>query len=292
MAESLFINGGLSPAFLVQLRAGLIEHVKKTSRAAQSSTVVTSTYADVDVPILADDVDAVWTAEGQEIAQAAPDLVTKKVRPGKLARIVPISNEAIMSQQIDLIQMTTRSLGRSFVDQADRAFYNLLAAPAPQGGLASITAPTEIAVGATAFPNLDAVYEAAGVIATAGGVATDLHVNVDTLVALQTLKKSSGSNEGLLEGDAMRNLMAGTATGDLAVTVAGLALRVSRHVPAGTAWVTDRTKIVTALTGQPKFDTSQDAGFTRDVTLIRATQGLGYVVADEVAGAVRLDLTV
>ena len=90
----------------------------------------------------------------------------------------------------------------------------------------------------------------------------------------------------------MRNLMAGTATGDLAVTVAGLALRVSRHVPAGTAWVTDRTKIVTALTGQPKFDTSQDAGFTRDVTLIRATQGLGYVVADEVAGAVRLDLTV
>ena len=46
----------LGDGFLAQLRAGLVDHLTKTSRAAQSTTIVRTNYTSLDIPVIGDDV--------------------------------------------------------------------------------------------------------------------------------------------------------------------------------------------------------------------------------------------
>ncbi|MFJ5872316.1 phage major capsid protein [Dietzia maris] len=268
-------DGDLS-AFLENLAGPLVERVTRRSIAAQMSTTLKTLDNGITVPVVDSDATAAWTAEGAEIVQSAPELRSLKIRSGKLAGIVPVTGEAIRSRRLDLLQIASRSLVRDMANKLDQAFFGNVADPAPDG-LGSLTDVATI--DAASGDNLDALVDAVAYLQDFGYDSTDVAMNPTTLARLAKVKKATGSNESLLGADATlggvldADQLDGTNAGQ---SVLGLAVRVSRHVPAGQLVVMDRGQVYTALTGEPVLDTSEHAEFTRDTVLIRALQGVGF----------------
>ena len=274
--------------FLGSLRDALRERLLRSSRGLASSSVVSTPSAFVDVPVVDGGSVVTWVKEGDEIPQSAPNTRTVRVIPGRALGLVPISVRAIEAGEVDLVQMVTRDLAREMVKAVDASFYNSTAAPGPTGGLGSIESPTTVeATGG--IKSLDPIIEAAGLIEAADFTPTDLHISPDLLVGLRLLKDRTDSSRPLIEPDVAR-VAGAEANADAVPVLAGLNLRVSSQLPAGTAWVTAKERVVGTLNGSTKFDTSADAFFSRELIAVRASQSIGWAITDK-AAAVKITTT-
>src|SRR5688500_10314757 len=87
-------TAGANAAFLPdQIGALIVRPVEQASVAIQVSTLVNTPSHTFRIPVVADDPNAAWTAEGAEIAPSDAVLDEEEVTPAKLAALSIISRE-------------------------------------------------------------------------------------------------------------------------------------------------------------------------------------------------------
>lgn len=268
-------NDGIE-GILQLIKAGVVTPIPQQSAAMSTTTRINSEYARVQIPIVRGDAGTSWTPEGSVIGESAPEIDTVEAIPRGLKGIVPLSNEAIKSGNGDLAGLAINSLSRDLANQIDKAFYANTTTNGPKG-LGSIAATT---VSPTAFDNLDVFTEAKVTADGLGSVITSWHVNPVDFLKIAKLKETSGSNRGLLEPDPQRTNTAVAGQTFSGFSISGAPLHVSRYVTAGVVWGVPAATTFTVSSASPELVASEDAGFSRDVTMVRATMGVDFAFSD------------
>jgi HK97 family phage major capsid protein len=257
--------------FIQLLQTSLIAPLGQASIAARISTTIETNAGRIDVPIIVEDADAGWYAEGAEIAADEPVFQTIPVTPSKLAGITAVSNETIASGIGNVASMALDSLVRDIAHKLDAAYFGDLTAPAP-AGLEALATVHDLTSSLSSFD----VFEQARIEASKiGETITAFATDPDTLLALATAKESASSNRPLLQPAPAQSST--TLSGDsVSLLVSGVPVYASAAVTPGTIWGIPRRTSVIVLSGDPELATSADAGFRNDLTYVRATLRAGF----------------
>ena len=256
----------LTPA---QLDALFLAPVLAESVAAQTFRVVRIDTTSFRIPRVTSDPSAAWVNEGQEIpvSDLGTDEIT--VTPSKLAGLTIISSELADDSSPEAAAEVGAGLARDSARKLDAAAFGNAAAPAPKG-LASLTGATGVtlvgpATGA-AWTTLDnftaAVFEAS----TRNAVIGAWVAHPDDARALALVKKASGSQENILQPDP-------TAPGRS--LIAGLPLRTSTAVTAGTVYGVPQDRAVLVVRNDVEILTDASVFFTSDRVAVRSTMRAG-----------------
>jgi HK97 family phage major capsid protein len=225
----------------------------------QLASLVTTSSATFNIPIVDEDAAASWVVEGGEIIPDDPVLSELPVTPAKVAGLTIISRELARDSSPDAVQIVADGLARSIVKQINAAWLGNLAAPAPKG-LASLTTSLVITP-AGGLVNLDPFAIAVSQAESSGGTITGWVLNPSDALTVATLKEATGSNK--------------TLTGTPRV-VQDRPVFVNASVPQGTVWGVDSTTAMTVLREDLEMAISGDAFFTSDRIAIRSTARIGF----------------
>jgi HK97 family phage major capsid protein len=178
------------------------------------------------------------------------------VAVAKLAGLLDVSNEMMSDPTQNVTTAFTTLLADSLSKQLDDGLLNGAGPPEPQGVIAAAPA-------ATGTDLLDAVLNARGAIADAGGTATTLAASGATLAAADGTRDDTGA---LMYPGGFA-----AVTGLVPVTVPGLA----------TPLVYDRTRVFCIVNGQlSSVEASTDFRFQYDATTFRVKSRVTAAVPD------------
>lgn len=213
------------------------------------------------------DDDAQFTAEGDEIPEAEPQLAEVLVHTAKITKLVRVSNEQWNQDQA--AGQLAQSVARAVTRRADLAF---LAEPAPAEGavapVAGLSNTAGLVDGGTVTKNLDALVDLVAQLETNLATPSHIIVNPLTWAALRRFKVGGTStNESLL----------GAGTTDAVPMLLSLPVLVNTAVPANVGFVLDQTAIVSAV-GDVRVANSEHVFFGSDSVALRATWRLGHAV--------------
>jgi HK97 family phage major capsid protein len=267
---SVFTTTSGATGLLALFQSELVRPFDQASIAARVSTTLRTDSARIEVPVITEDADAGWYAEGAEIATDDPAFNTITVVPRKLAGLTAISNETIMSANRNAVSMGLDSLVRDIATKLDAAYFGNLAAPAPAGlgALVGVTALT------TDLTTLD-VFDEARIEATKLGESIGSFVtDPDTLLSLATAKESTTSRRPLLQPAVSESAV--RERDAVTLTVSGVPVYASPAVEPGIIWGIPKRTSILVVSGEPDVASSSDAGFKNDLTYVRATLRVGF----------------
>ncbi|MFN3763722.1 MAG: phage major capsid protein, partial [Anaerolineae bacterium] len=127
-------NEGLLNTF----KLALVERVEAEAAAFRAGTLITTGTYLAQVPVLRAGATAAWTPEANPIVTSAIDVETLPVHLAKVAALTAVSNESVLSGDVDLVKVHTRSMARDTALKVDAAFYGdgtVANAPAGLGSL-------------------------------------------------------------------------------------------------------------------------------------------------------------
>lgn len=235
----------------------------------QCSTVAT-TELDGDgpvamVPYVGDD-EAQFTAEGETIDTADPELAMASVRTGKITLLIRVSNEQF--SQSNTAALLSESARRSVTVKANEAFI-AQAAPTPPALVPppGIIVHDDLVDAGEIGENLDDLVDLGADLEGNGAMLSHFVLAPDTWAALRKMKTTGDSNVNLL----------GAGTTDAQRLLLGVPVLVSPAVPSGTGLLLDRGAIVSAV-GPVKVAQSEHAYFNADSTAMRVTWRIGAEV--------------
>lgn len=218
----------------------------------------------VRVPYIRTDPNAGYVKEGAEIPDGGGQLDEVLIATGKIATIVKQSNESAKFSTAS--QLIAAGVSRAIATNANSAFLNNPKATTgteqngPVGLLntdgmnqITVTDPTTL---------VDEIANAKATIGTNGGNPTSIMVNYATESILRKLKDSEG-----------HNLLIDPTKAD-ALTIHGLPVIVDKAMPDNKLFVVAANEIVAAA-GSVALSVSQDALFTADSLIRRATWRIG-----------------
>lgn len=218
------------------------------------------------VPYVSDADDAGFVAEGAEVPETDVDLDEVLIQTRKIGQIITLSNE--QAAQPDAATTVAASMKRNVVSQLNRA---LIEQPAPT---APAIAPSTglihtpgIVEGDAVDSDLDSLVETISELEANYAAPKFLVIDPLSKAHLYTMRKGTGSNEGLLSA----------ATAEPTSPILGLQVIVSPFMPAHTGLIVDPAAIVSAYS-EVQVATSTDAKFTSDSTVYRVTVRCGHVV--------------
>jgi HK97 family phage major capsid protein len=268
---SIFTTSAGTAGLISLLQTDLIRPLDQASIAAQMSTAISSKTQRVEVPVIIEDADAGWYAEGAEIATDDPVFQTISVVPSKLAGITAVSNETIASANGNAASMALDSLVRDIASKLDAAYFGNLASPAPRG-LGGLVGVHELE---TDLSDLDVFEQARIEAARLGENITAFATDPDTLLALATAKESTTSKRALLQ-PAPADGTARIAGHAVSLVISGVPVYASPAIAPGIIWGVPKRTSVLVISGDPELATSADAGFRNDLTYVRATLRAGF----------------
>jgi len=214
-----------------------------------------------------EDDEAQFTAEADQIPEAAPELAEVTVYTGKITQLIRVSNEQYRQEGTDV--QLSQSAQRAVIEKADEAF---LAQPAPTPpntqpapGLLNITG---LVSGEEVYGNLDALVDLQAELQLNG--STPSHIIVDPLGwgELRKLKTNdTDSNESLV----------GAGVTDAQPLLLSLPVLVNREMPSYRGLLIDRTAVVSAV-GQVYVAVSEHRYFEYDSQMLRITWRIGQNV--------------
>ncbi len=241
----------------------VIQPVQAASTAIQTTTNVLTRGERFRVPIVSDDPDAFWVAEGAEITPSDATLAEDIVTPRKLAGLTIVSRELAEDSNPAAANVVGQGLARDIARKLDMAFFGALLAPAPPG----LGALTGIQTVVGPYANLDPFAEAISKAEQVGATVTAFVTDPATALALSKVKEASGSNRPLLGADA-------TAAGQRRIL--GVELVSSPAVAAGVVWAYDRERVWTVLRDDVRLEVDRSVFFTSDRVAVKATMRAGF----------------
>ncbi len=255
---------GISPDTISAL---ITTPVQNGSVAMQVSTVITTPSTRTHIPIVTDDPNAAWVAEGAEIGASDPTVDDIVITPAKLAGLTIITNELAADTSPAAAAIVGDGLSRDIIAKLDAAFFgsNGVSTVQPEG-LEDLAGVNEVDAGA-AWVNLDPFAEAIGA-AEAYTLAVGAFVaNPADALLLAKLKDQTGSNRPLLGSD---------PTAPTKRTVLGVPLLTSPGVTPGTVWGIPKSRSIIVQRTNVELAVDKSAYFTSDRTAIRATLRIGF----------------
>lgn len=220
-------------------------------------TTVQGDAPSVRVPFVAEDPEAGFVPEGENIDEVEPKLSELVVNTNKIAVIHAVSREAYTHTGVE--DMLTNSLRRAVVRKADAAY---LTNPSTPTGLVNIPG---VVAGDNITDNLDPLIDTIAAIEDNGGVPTHILASPAAWAYIQKIKSGTGLNTPIV----------GNVTDATEPKLAGLPVLVNSHVPANQLLVIDRTQIISAV-GPLDVAVSDQAAFVRDGIVIRVTMRFGF----------------
>ncbi|MBS1690765.1 MAG: phage major capsid protein [Actinobacteria bacterium] len=260
-------HAGTNDAFTpVEFGKLLNKALQSESVALQATTVVHTDKVGMTFPIWESDPAVNWLAELATITATDGATGGVPVVPSKVGGITRLSNELADDSSPEVAELAVRGLVNQIAHAVDTAFAGNTVTNGPSGLLS--TAYTAVDTGAS-ITNLDpfisAVYKAKAV----GAKLTSWVMDPAVAETVQKLKRSTGSNENLIEF---------TANGDLAIC--GLPVYTLPAVDAATLfWGIPEDRVVTVLRKDAEVTRSKDSGFYNDALDVRAITrvGLGFL---------------
>ena len=254
-------GGVLSPEEVATL---VVQPLQQKSVCLQTTTVVPMTSSgELRVPIITDDVSASWTQEGTEIDMSDPGIDQITITPKKLAALTPVSSELAEDSSPEATRLVMDSVTRDLQLKIDAAFLGTTVTDGPSG-IQSVAGATPIA--SDGFINLDPFFEAQSEAEALGATLTAFIASPATALLLASLKTNdTDSNQPLLLPTTE------AATGAPQRTIGGVQLWVSRGCADGVVWGIDRSRVVTGLRRDADVRVSDQALFSSDQLLVRAT---------------------
>lgn len=230
----------------------------------QTSTV--AGQVDGDRPavrcLYVDDAAAAFVDEGAPIDEADPDLAEVLVFTGKVAQLVPVSQEQWRQDQASAL--LSDSVRRAVTKAGDAAYISQPAPTAPKTNPPAGLLEQPITDGGAITDNLDPLVDAVATIAAEGGQASHIVAGPRAWAELRKIKVEAGSAQSLL----------GAGTSDATPMLLGLPVYQSVGVPADTLLVADRTAVVSAV-GPVEVALSEHAAFNRDAVVLRCVWRFG-----------------
>lgn len=263
--NSVGVPSGLLPQHL--LDPVLIKPVMEESVAARVSTSITTTSAEVVVPLITDDPSASWVNEGAEIATSAAQSADLAIRPVKIAGISVISTELAADSSADVSGIIGRGLARDIARQIDAAYFGTVGAPAPSG-LTALDGATSIDAG-SAFSSLDPFVDAMKESEVLGMPVTTWVAHPDDVATISKIKRAADSQERLITS--VRD-----DAGSIARAIDGVPLLQSPYVAAGTVWGIPSAAALFVRRDEARIETSDQQFFSSDRLAIRAIMRVGW----------------
>ncbi len=247
----------------------LIATASKQSVALQVTNVVTTDSTEFRIPLVAEEVDAGWYAEGADLVLDDATLAEEVVRPRKVAGFSKLSNELASDSSPAASQVIGNSIARSIATKIDGALFGFEtgAGVPPKGIGAILDGSLSLVAAGAAWANIDPFIEAQFDVATAGGEVTAYIANPADAETLAKLKRGTGSNEPLLAPDA------NSATRR---SIAGVELYVSSAVPAGTVYAIDGNRLFTVMRNDVTVEMDRSVFFGSDSTGVRAVARVAF----------------
>lgn len=271
------LNSNLTTAWTPEDYGSLIDLViAEKSVAYQAGTVVRTANEKIRFPMLKADPSVGWYAENSLITLTDPTTDELVVTPSAVKGLSQISNEAAADTTPAVADQIGKALARSLAKQIDTAFFGNTVANGPSG-LLSLVGVNVVDTGTVALTSLDAFHDAKAAAMADGADLTVFLLAPDVALALSKAKTATGANTGLLDANGV---------GD-GVTLAGVKVLVSPHIPAGNAWGVDGSQLMVVQRTGTKVTKSSDASFAYDAVQVRATARVGFGFANP-AGVVRL----
>ena len=233
---------------------------------AQVSTPVMLASHELRVPRVTADPVAQFVGEGEEIPLSSATVDEIVIRPAKIAALDSITRETLADSTTARSEFG-KAMVRSIGVAGDKAFFGASSDPDNPTSLADVVGVTTVPAGTT-WANLDAFADAVGVVEGAGATVTHWVANPADAGELRKLKSSTGSNSPLLATD--------PAAGARRL-VEGAPVIVSPHVPVGTIWGLDRTRILSVIRENATEATISDGPyFSSDRLAMRVTARIAW----------------
>ncbi|GAA1382942.1 hypothetical protein GCM10009613_11640 [Pseudonocardia kongjuensis] len=263
---------GMGGGILPDEFGALVERpVAEQSLAYLTSTVVQTSRSRYHIPIVTEDAQAAWTAEGADIAQDEPSLAEIIVTPMKLAALTAVTNEMRDDSDPASLDLVGRGLARDLVKKVDAAFFGNTVTNGPSG-LQSVAGvgvvnDGESSPGPVTVANSDPFAQAIAQAEQVGAVVSAWAAHPDDALALAQLKEATGSNRGLLQPDP-------TQSGRRLIE--GVGLYVSPAVAKGTIWGIPQAFVHVVQRDGATLETDTSFYFGSDRTALRAIMRIGF----------------
>lgn len=263
----------LTPA---QVESLFVQPMLAQSIAGRVCTVIRTESKWVTIPRMTSGPTASWVEELQEIPTSDASFDSITINLGKLAGLVPVSNEADADSGGEVGQIIGDRLVLDSVRGVDAAFLTQLPAPAPQG-LASLPvtgngAVTVVNGGTNVFTTLDTFVGAVADAEDRQAPITAWIMSPATRTKLATIKAANGSNTYLLtDSDPTRPSYR---------TIEGIPVYTSAAIPNGTVWGIPGSRAVMVLRNRVEVEVSEHALWSRDGFSIRSKARLGFGFTD------------
>ncbi|MDV8000374.1 phage major capsid protein [Rhodococcus sp. IEGM 1408] len=255
MADKVSYKAILTPDEVYEL---VIKPLEKIAIAAQAAKVDHITAGRLRFPIITSDPSAAWVPEGGKIPVSDGAAAEVVADPAKLAVLTNISNELRDDSSPAATDAIGNSLLRDAAKKLDQAWLSAPVINGPQTTLANVTGVNVIPVTGS-LTSLDPFVDAASAIEDAG-VVTDWVMNKADRNKLAKIRKSTGSNEGLLAAD---------VTQGARYVVEGGRVHVSPYCPEGTVYGLDASQSHTVIRRDASVESSDQWLWDTDQTSLR-----------------------
>ncbi|GAA3728802.1 HK97 family phage major capsid protein [Spinactinospora alkalitolerans] len=262
-----------------QVNALVVQPFVDAATATQIGNVVRVDAPEFRIPVLTDDVDGAWTAEGADIPLSNMATEEVVVIPRKVAALARVTNELVMDSEVDSLNAVGASMVRDLARKVDAALFTEVTG-APAGLAQAHTSGTLSVITGTELINTDLFEQAVSVAATEGATTTAFVTSPATALRLAELKAGDGSNVPLLGAD---------ATMAARKQVAGVPLHVNRYVPQDVIYAIPQELLYIVLRQGTTVALSRDVYFGSDSVGVRAIMRVGFGIPHPKA-VVRIEL--
>lgn len=235
----------------------VVEPVFATSVVLSSGlTRIATTESKINIPNVSGGT-AAWHSDLDELTDAAVAADEIEVTPKKVGCIQLVSNES--ANDAAAAEIIGQALTGALADKVDHAFF---VGDAPKGpaGLPGAGAAV-VPVDASPTSGLDPYTDAIAAVENNGGTATIAFINPLDWAALSKVKETTTSAQPVLNAQP-------TQAGQRSIL--GLTVRTSKHVPTGTAYVLDASRVVVVERQPASVEVDTSSAFTRDGRNVRA----------------------
>lgn len=255
MAGSVEYKAILTPEQVLEL---VIRPLERAAVAAEAADVVHITSNKARFPIITADPSAEWVPEGGKIPISNGTATELAVEPKKLAVLSTITNELRDDSSPAATDAIGEGLLRDAARKLDQAWLSAPVTNGPEVTLASVTGINTIPVTGS-LSSLDPFVDAAAAIEDHGSVTDWIMAKAD-VVRLAKLRKSTGSNEGLLSVD---------PTQPSRRMIEGARIHISPYATEGTIYGVDKSQVKTVIREDATVETSDQFLFDTDSTALR-----------------------
>lgn len=256
---------GLGAGITPEAWAGyVLEHLSAQSVVlASGATRITTAQKILHVPRILADGSADWYSELEEIGPGDPTGDELELIPKKCGALTILSNEVVNDSSPSVIDAVGTAMTAAVALKVDRA---LLAGAGGKEPLGVFGQSGQHVAGAI---TIDALIDAAGLVADVGGQARVAYVNPTNHTALMKEKDQNG-----------RPLLTPDYASGPSSSIYGLTIYATKGVAVDTALVCDPSQIVVGVRDDPTVAISVDAAFTSDGAVCRVVARVDVGVND------------